>query len=122
MDRVLRVSGQTTSGSTSNRQWPPASQKSLCQLAISLLIFANQVERGKRTANDEEKERYSMRLKGQLTRLLMVGALAVMTTGVSQAGFCGEDQYCWHPKAISQPMAAQPSLLSAIWTMLSVLF
>jgi len=63
-----------------------------------------------------------MRFKRQLTRLMLVGGLAVMTTGISQAGSCGEDQYCWHPKAISQPMTAQPSLFSTFWTILSVLF
>jgi len=63
-----------------------------------------------------------MLLKRQLMRLMVVGGLAVMSTGTSQAGFCGEDQYCWHPKAISQPLTAQPSLFSTFWTMLSLLF
>ena len=62
-----------------------------------------------------------MRLKKQLTRLLVVGGLAVMTTGVSQAGSCGEDKCCWcfpHPKAVSQPVAAEPSLFSTFLTVL----
>jgi len=60
-----------------------------------------------------------MGLKRQLTRLLVVGGLAVMTAGLSRAGYCGEDQWCWHPKAVSQPVTAQPSLFAAFWTILS---
>ena len=60
-----------------------------------------------------------MQLKKQLARLLVVGGLAVITTGISQAGFCGEDQWCWHPKAVSQPMTGQPSLFATLWTILS---
>ena len=59
-----------------------------------------------------------MGLKRQLTRLLVVGGLAVMTAGLSRAGYCGEDQWCWHPKAVSQPVAAQPSVFSTFWAFL----
>jgi hypothetical protein len=94
-------------------------KKQFRRLAISLPIFANQVERGKRTATTK-KRRFSMRLKRQLTRLMVVGGLAVMTTGISQAGggcWCGGPQ----PKAISQPVTAQPNAFSAFWTMLLAL-
>jgi hypothetical protein len=63
-----------------------------------------------------------MRLKRQLTRLLVVGGLAVMTTGVSFAGggcWCGGPAPA--PKAITQPVTVQPSLFSAFWTILSAL-
>ncbi len=66
------------------------------------------------------KRRFSMRLKGQLTRMLMVGGLAVMTAGLSQAGggcWCGNPT----PRAMTQPMAAQPSAFSAFWSVLLAL-
>jgi hypothetical protein len=58
-----------------------------------------------------------MRLKGQLARILMVGGLAVMTAGLSQAGggcWCGNPA----PKAVSQSVTAQPNVFSAFWTFL----
>jgi hypothetical protein len=64
-----------------------------------------------------------MRLKRQLTRLVVVGGLAVMTTGIASAGGC--IGCCWcggpQPKPTSQVMTAQPSVLSAIWATLLAL-
>ena len=61
-----------------------------------------------------------MRLKGQLTRLMVVGGLAVMTAGISQAGggcWCGGPA----PKTVSQSVTVQPSIFSTFWTILSAL-
>ena len=100
------------------------SKKRFRRLAISLPIFANQVERGKTNRKDEQR-RFSMRLKGQLTRLLMVGGLAVMAAGISEAGGCCIGcEWCGAPApraAVSQAATAQPSLFSVALTILSVL-
>ena len=60
-----------------------------------------------------------MLLNKQVTRLLIVGGLAAMTTGIASAGGC--IGCCWcggpQPKPTSQVMTTQPSLFSAIWTM-----
>ena len=65
-----------------------------------------------------------MRLKRQVTHLLVLGGLAAITTGIASAGgyppgcgWCGSPA----PKAMSQTVAVQPSLFSAIWTTLLTL-
>ena len=64
-----------------------------------------------------------MQLKKQITRFLMVGGLAVMMTGVSQAGGCAGCCWCGSPApkaisqqtALSQPAASHPSAFLAFF-------
>jgi len=61
-----------------------------------------------------------MLLKRQLMRLLVIGGLAVMTSGIASAGggwWSGGPA----PKA-AQTMTTQPSMFSAIWTLLVAMF
>jgi hypothetical protein len=64
-----------------------------------------------------------MRLKRQFTRLVVVGGLAVMTTGLASAGGC--IGCCWcggpQPKPTTQVVTTLPSMLSAIWSTLLTL-
>jgi len=65
-----------------------------------------------------------MRLKKQVTHLLVLGGLAAITTGIASAGGCCIGcEWCGSPapKAMAQTVAAQPSLFSAIWATLLAL-
>ena len=65
-----------------------------------------------------------MRLKRRILQLLVVGGLAVMTTGIASAGGCCIGcEWCGSPapKAASQTVSAQPGLFSALWLVLSAL-
>jgi len=61
-----------------------------------------------------------MLLKRQLMRMMVVGGLAVMGTGVSQAGGCGPCCWCGSPapKASSQAVATPLSAFSPVVSIL----
>jgi len=47
-------------------------------------------------------------MKKQFARIMVVAGLAVMTTGISQAGGCSGCCWCGSPKAVSQTALSQP--------------
>lgn len=61
-----------------------------------------------------------MQLKRRFTQLMVVGGLAVMTAGLSQAGGCGPCCWCGSPApkavAVSKAITPQPSLFSIVLT------
>lgn len=63
-----------------------------------------------------------MRLKGNLARFMLVGGLAVMTSGLSQAGGCSGCCWCGSPApktAQTLTTTAHHSIFSSFWSFLT---